>query len=259
LKKGEDLVSERFNSKKMALMSVFSVIYLILRMLPTFPMVGVGGAFFSISDVIAPIYGILLGPITGPMSIAIGTFLAIGLGKPAVFLGLDFLPAFMNALSLGLLIRKKWLFVVILNFILLIIFSIHPYTLLFVNIGIGGTGYAMPFAWMHMIAFLLLLSPLSKKAVIWISKSSTKMVWVGSIILFFIGTFIQHLTGNILFESILGMFLRTIPFEAFPPIWTTIFWLYPIERTTLIIISSIAGVFLIRSLIKINFERFNII
>ena len=250
------LTLKSLSNRKIALISVFSVIYLILRLLPTFPMVGMAGIFFSLADTIAPLYGILLGPYVGALSIVIGTFLAIGLGKPPVFLGLDFLPAFMNALALGFLIRKKWLFVIVLNFFLLLIFSLHPYTLFFVKIPLGDMTFSLPFAWIHIIAFLVLLSPLSRWAVSWIEGSSTKFIWIGSVILFFIGTFIQHLTGNILFETILGMFLKSIPFEAFPTIWTAIFWIYPIERAILIIITSIIGIILIRSLRATSFKNF---
>ncbi len=162
----------------------------------------------------------------------------------------------MNALALGLLVRKKWLMVIALNFFLLLVFSIHPYTLFFVNTSVSEVEFSFPFAWMHTIAFLVLLSPLSRRSVLWIKDPSTKLMWVGTTILFFIGTFIQHLTGNILFETILGMFLNIIPYAAFPAIWTTIFWLYPIERTILIIASSIVGVIIIRSIRAMGFKNF---
>ena len=248
------MTSKYFSNNKIALASVFSVIYLILRLLPALPWVGVAGVFFSVSDVIAPVYGIMLGPYTGPLSIAIGTFLAIGLGKPPVFLGLDFLPAFFNAMALGFLVRRKWLFASIMNFFLLLIFCMHPYTLIFVNIPIGKSGLSLPLMWMHFIAFLILLSPLSRRAISWIKSPTTKFIWIGMFTLSIIGTFIQHLTGNILFETILGQLLGSIPNEAFPTIWTTIFWVYPIERTFLIITSSIIGTLLIKSLRTINLK-----
>lgn len=249
------LPSKYITNRKIALASVFSVLYLILRLLPTFPMVGMAGVFFSISDALAPIYGIILGPFTGPLSIAIGTFLAIGLGKPPVFLGLDFLPAFLNAMALGFLVRKKWIFTSIINLALLLIFYFHPYTLQFVNISISETNLSIPFAWMHILAFLVLLSPLSRKAVLWIKSSDAKLIWIGMLVLSFIGTFIQHLTGSILFETILGQLLNSIPYEAFRTIWTTIFWVYPIERIILIIVSSVIGSILIKSFKATNIKE----
>ena len=96
------------NTKAIAMIAIFAALYAALRIIPTVPMIGTG-ATFHLSDILAPLYGILLGPFVGGAAILIGTFAAIGLGSSMPFLGLDFLPAFVVAISLGLLVRKKWL------------------------------------------------------------------------------------------------------------------------------------------------------
>ena len=134
-------------TKTIATIAIFSALYAVLRILPTVPMVGVSGASFSVSDVLAPLYGILLGPYVGGATVILGTFLGMALGKPVVFLGLDFLPAFINVVALGLLVRRKFLPVLILNLALLVVFLVNPLTSIFISVG----GISIPFAWMHIV------------------------------------------------------------------------------------------------------------
>jgi hypothetical protein len=195
-------------------------------------MVGVAGAF-SLSDILAPIYGVILGPYVGGLSVILGTFLAMAMGKPVTFMFLDFLPATINAIALGLLIKRKWIPVILLNVILLLAFLLNPLTSLFIG--------PFPFAWVHILAFIFLLSPLSRKAIRWIETLNTIDVTKGLAIIAFIGTMMQHLTGNLLFEGVLGQLTGTIPAVAYPGIWSTIFLIYPWERLALIVFAVIIG------------------
>ena len=101
-----NLKSMSRNTKAIAAIAIFSALYAALRIIPTVPMIGTGTTF-HFSDILAPLLGILLGPYVGGISIIIGTFAAIGLGNPVTFFGLDFLPAFVVAVSLGLLVRRN--------------------------------------------------------------------------------------------------------------------------------------------------------
>ena len=77
-------------TKIIATIAVFSALYGVIRLVPLGPMIGLS-AYFSVSDSLAPLYGLLLGPFTGGISIIIGTALGWLIGKPVIFLGLDFL------------------------------------------------------------------------------------------------------------------------------------------------------------------------
>src|SRR3990170_7463451 len=190
----------KINTRQIALMAVFAALYTVLRLTQTIPMIGVQGGRFSLADIVAPLYGILLGPYLGGLSVILGTFLAIALGRPVSFMFLDFLPATINAISLGFLIRRKWLPVVILNAILLLLFLLNPLTSFFVEIPFVGTTILVPFAWMHIAAFLVLLSPLGRRAGQWVETLKPKIATAGLAILALIGTTMQHLMGNILYE-----------------------------------------------------------
>jgi Na+/phosphate symporter len=218
-------------------------------MIPTFAMVGVSGGTFSLSDAIAPLYGIVLGPFAGAISVILGTILAIAFGRPMIFLGLDFLPSAMDALVVGLVMRKKRLAAIILYFVFFIMFLANPYTAIFVPVSIpllNLNGFFF-YPWLHLIALVVLISPLSKKAAEWVNAGSLVNLAPGLLILSFIGALTQHLVGGLLYEMVLGMFLREAP-EVFRLVWNIVFWLYPFERAFIIVLSTVIGVPLIKAL-----------
>ena len=231
------------NTKAIASIAIFSALYAALRIIPTVPMIGTG-ATFHLSDILAPLFGILLGPYVGGISIIIGTFAAIGLGTPAPFFGWDFLPAFVVAVSLGFLVRRKWLPVVILNAALLVGYAVNPLTSNFISTPWG----TVPYLWMHLAAFIVLISPLGRKAGQWVGSAKASMVTAGFVILAFVGTMMQHLTGGILYEVVLGQITHSILPSAYPGTWNFVFWIYPWERLALIVGAVLVGVPVTRAL-----------
>jgi hypothetical protein len=229
-------------TKIIASIAVFSALYGVMRLVPLGPMIGLS-AYFSVSDSLAPLYGILLGPFTGGMSIIIGTVLGWLMGKPVSFLGLDFLPALVNTVAIGFLIKRKWAPVVVLNIVLLLVFVLNPLTTPFFG--------PVPFVWLHIVALLVLISPLGRNARRWVETLKPKFLIAGLATLAFVGTMMQHLTGNILTEVVLGQVVSSISPETFSTIiWPSAFLLYPWERLALVIISIVVGVPLIRTLKK---------
>ena len=234
-------------TKIIAIVSIFTALYAVLRIIPTVPMIGASGASFSLSDVVAPLYGIILGPYIGCLSVIIGSFIAF-FGKPPVFMGLDFLPATVAAFSVGLLIKRKWIYAIGLNFVLLAVFLIHPNTSVFVDYSMGSTTLTFPFAWLHVVALIVLISPLGRKVAQWVKTNNTTLITIGVAILFFVGTMMQHLMGNLLYETILAEPIGNIPVEYYPAKWLVVFPLYPIERLVLIIFGTIIGTSLLKVL-----------
>jgi hypothetical protein len=237
-------------TKIIALIAIFSALFGVLRRMDTIPMIGVQGAKFSLSDILPPIYGVVLGPFAGGISVIIGTFIGIAMGKPVTFLFLDFLPAFVNTIAAGLLVRRKWFPTVLLNITLLVVFLANPLTSIFITIN----GVAFPFAWLHILAFIALLSPLGRKTSQWIESLKPKLLTAGLATLAFVGTMMQHLMGNILYEVVLNQLYVAIgqqpiiPAAAYAANWAIVFFLYPWERLMLIILSVVVGVPLIKVL-----------
>lgn len=229
-------------TKIIAFLIVFSALYAVLRPVPLGPMIGLS-ANFSVSDFLAPLYGIILGPYVGGLSIVIGTFLGMVMGKAPVFLGLDFLPALVNTVAIGFLVKRKWAPVVVLNVALLFAFILNPLTSLFIG--------PFPFVWLHIVALLVLISPLGRNAEQWVETLRPKFLTAGLAILAFVGTMMQHLTGNILTEVVFGQVLGSITPDTFSTfIWPGAFLLYPWERVTLVLLSVVVGVPLVRTLKK---------
>ena len=243
-----NIIENAPKTKIIAIVSIFTALYAVLRIIPTVPMIGSSGNWFSVSDVISPIYGIILGPYIGGLSIILGTFLAMAMGRPVSFMFLDFLPATVAAVSLGFLIKRKWVPVIALNIVLLVAFLIHPSTSIFVNVPLSGTTLPLPFAWLHIVALAILVSPLGRKAAQWVSTLTATKIATGIAILVFIGTMMQHLTGNLLFETIMAQPIGGIPVEGYPDIWASIFFVYPVERIVLVIVATIIGTPLLRIL-----------
>ena len=233
----------RITTKQIALTAVFAAIYAVFRIIPTVPMIGAPGVTFSLSDILAPLYGIILGPYIGGLSVLIGTFTAMGVKAP-FFLGLDFLPGFINAVALGFLVRRKWLPVIALNIILLVAFVANPLTLVFVPLG----NFSFPFMWLHIVSLIVLISPLGLKAAKWVQTSKAKLAIAGFAILAFIGTMMQHLMGNILYENIFVYVTPIMTPEALTLKWQAIFFLYPWERLILVVLAVVVGLPLIRIL-----------
>ena len=236
-------------AKQIAFTAIFAAVYAVFRMIPTVPMIGVPGVTFSLSDILVPLFGIILGPYVGGFSVLIGTFVAMPV-KPPIFLGLDFLPAFINAVALGFLVRRKWISIITLNVILLFAFALNPLTLLIVNVPFGSTNIAFPFIWVHVIALIVLISPLSLKATKWVEQSKATLAIAGFTVLAFIGTMMQHLMGNILYENIFVYVTNFMTPESLALRWQAVFFLYPIERLILVILAVLVGLPLIRALRK---------
>lgn len=237
---------ERLRIKDLMLTIVFAVVYSGLRLVPTFPIVGAPGAFFASSDILAPIYGVVLGPAVAPLSVTLGTFLSFAFGRAPIFLGLDFLPAAANAAVVGMLMKGRRGLPIACYAIALALFSLHPYTSFLIRL--PSSGVAVPFAWMHFLGLAILISPLSRKAAGWAKASTATRLFPAVAILAFIGTLVQHSVGSLLFETILGSYMAVIKPEAFPTIWAAVFYLYPVERASIVLLASLVGTGLIKAL-----------
>jgi len=228
------------NTKAIAATAIFAALYAVVKLIPLGPMIGLSGPF-SVADCLVPIYAILLGPYVGGASVILGTFLSFGFGRPVNFLGLDFLPAFINVVAIGLIMKKKWIPAIILNVALLAIFIVNPLTTLFIG--------SVPFFWLHIVALAVLISPLGYKAPDWIKTLKPAYIAVGLAILAFVGTMMQHLTGNILTEVVSTQLIGAItPQTLTTIIWPASFVVYPVERTLLVILSVVIGVPMIKAL-----------
>ncbi|MCS7116490.1 MAG: hypothetical protein NZ896_03365, partial [Nitrososphaerales archaeon] len=138
---------------------------------------------------------------------------------------------------------------------ILILYAIHPLSLLIVELPLHGN-ILVPYNWLHLISFLILISPLGRSSVSWIKEGSTVRVAQGIFTLSLIGTMVQHLTGSIIFETVFGLILQVIKTETWPKLWTAVFYVYPFERFTIILLTTALGTPLLKAIrslkIRIN-------
>jgi hypothetical protein len=216
------------------LAATFAAVFGLLRLMPISVIIGGSGRVFSTTEFVAPLLGIMLGPYVGSVAAVIGTFLGIMFTGRINFFGLDFLPSMMNALVLGILMRRRKIFAVTLYSALIVLFLVHPSTLHFVSVPVSGSTITVPFIWLHIITWILLLSPLSMKSIEWILGGSERKRVAAACFLSLIGTTAQHLTGTLLFASMAVPLMGMAP-KALVATWTAVFYTYPLERLVVIL------------------------
>ena len=232
----KEATQQSSKSKQVTLAAVFAAVYLILRIVPTFSMIGVSGQFTS-GDFLLTTIAAVAGLWSGAVAVVVGTVLAYAV-RPPLFFGLDFLPGLVNVLIAALLISGRRRIAQAIYVTVLALFLLSPYTLFY--------GYDhVPYVWLHVVAFALLLSPAAARIPSWIKQGGYRAV-AGFACLAFVGTMAQHLTGGLLFELSLGVVGGMGP-AGFAGIWRIIFFAYPIERLVIVTISTILAVAIFRS------------
>ena len=175
---------------------------------------------------VAPIIGILLEPAYGTVAVFIGTMIAsLEPGNPLKFYGLDFLPGALNVTLVSLAFRGRKVEATLMFLLMIGLFIINPYTRLFIGSGLDSP--PIPYLWMHLLALLVLISPLTSNLKTKLTSSNYRSVLISVAALALAGTMIEHLTGGVLFASVVG--------KGAIAAWPTIFLAYPVERIVLLV------------------------
>lgn len=233
-------------SRRITIAAVFAALYFVLRSLPNpipflFQMVGISGRFTA-GDFILTTVALVGGVWGGTLSVLVGTVLAYPVNGP-VFFGLDFLPGVMNIAVTGLVLEDHRRIAQGIFITVLFMFLVSPYSLLF------GFGY-VPFVWLHILALVVLLSPVVAIVPDWIVRNDSRQL-LAIAILAFVGTMAQHLTGGLLYEMAVGVVEGNSP-SVLMGYWRIVFWLYPLERVLLTIISTIISVGALRAIRRLG-------
>lgn len=218
-------------TRQITLAAVFAIVYFILRSVPTFSMIGVSGQFTA-GDFLLTTIALVGGLWSGTVAVLVGTIIAYPV-MPPIFFGLDFLPGVVNVFVAALLISGRHRIAQAFYVLFLVGFLVSPYSIFY--------GYDhIPYAWLHLVALMVLLSPAASRIPAWLNKGG----YFGAVAiatLAFVGTMMQHLVGGILFEIVLG-FVGGVSPAKFAHIWQGLFFLYPEERLIILAISTILAV-----------------
>lgn len=238
-----DLLKKRL----VPLTATFAAIYGTLRLVPISVWVGGSGRVFTATEFIAPLLGIVLGPYAGSVAGVLGTFVGIVFTGRTNFFGLDFLPVAANALILGFIIRKRVGLSALLYSVLLALFFVHPSTPHFISVPLTGEGVQVPFVWLHIVMWILMLSPLSRKIGEWLAGQEIPKATTAAFLLSLIGTTAQHLAGTLLFASMAVPLMGITP-EALNVTWVAVFYVYPAERMIIVVAATVVTVAMVRAL-----------
>jgi len=219
------LHSRRFDTRKLALTATLAGIYAVFRLIPLSKFVGLPGTLTA-SGMAVPILALLLDPALGILAIIIGT--VIGFVSPnnlVRFAGLDFLPGAVNLLIVSLAIRGRRGMTSLLFLGIILAFIATPHTTVFVGSDLWSP--PLPYFWLHLAAFFLLISPLSKNIPVRLSSERYRDVVIAIATVAFAGTMAEHLTGGVLF----AVFYPSLAEAS----WRFIYfpW-YPIERAVMV-------------------------
>lgn len=215
----------RSTLRKLTLTASLAAVYTVFRAIPISKLIGISGTITA-AGMVAPIIGILLEPAYGTVAVFIGTMIAsLEPGNPLKFYGLDFLPGALNVTIVSLAFRGRKIEATLMFLVMLGLFVINPYTRLFVGSGLDSP--PIPYLWMHLVALVVLLSPLTSNLKTKLTSNNYRSALVAVAALAFAGTMIEHLTGGVLFASIVG--------KGAVAAWPVIFLAYPVERTVLLV------------------------
>ena len=211
--------------KKLTLTASLAAAYTIFRAIPISRLIGISGSITA-AGMIAPVIGILLEPAYGVAAVFTGTMIASFLPwNPLKFYGLDFLPGALNVLLVSLAVRGRRTEATMMFLIIIGLFIINPFTSTFV--GIPFVSPPLPYYWLHLAALIVLVTPLAGNLFAKLVSARYRSLAIAVLILGFTGTMIEHLTGGILFASVVGAGARKA--------WPAIFVVYPIERAVLVL------------------------
>ena len=221
-----------------AAVAVLAAVYAVLGLMPISRLVGIS-SFITMREAVSPLIGMILGP-SGGVAVIIGVVLDFGLGRPVVFLGLDFLVDLAAAVTAGLAFTGRRKAAVLLPTALIVAFLLSPASAGFVSVG----GISIPFVWMHLTSVGALASALYLESKGRVSRLGP--AFVGATM--FAATMAGHITGGILTEYVYlsqGTLFGSSTVGAY---WTTVFFLYPIERAFLTVVGTAVSVPVLRAL-----------
>ncbi len=206
-----------------ALTGVFAALHLVISLIPYSIVLGTTG-IISLGIISGPLIGFILGPIYGPISVLMGSYLAIMLDPAIAVIG-PFTPLATGAgaLAAGGLRTRRVLPVLAVYLASLVAFLVGP---------LGGIAY--PFLLPHIVSLsiiILLLHPNLTSRMPWETGNNTNGLSKGLKIypLSFVAVMVDNAVGN----SLAAMYFIHIigaDVTAMTGIFLGVLFLYPVER-----------------------------
>lgn len=217
-----------------AIIAAWASFIAISGLLPVLPVFGTG-ATFSLADSIVVLGGVLFGPIAGAIAAATGGFIGQLLApQSAVFGVITFVCPTIAALIAGLLMKRKWAYVIGIFVILTILWFLLP---------LGRDAWFVPAV--NIGITLILIVPAATWGVNQISSKDPKKMFIGVSLISFIGAQASSALGN----------LMALPMFALPrEVWLGVLPIMTPQRILFGILAAVIGVPLLLGLPKIGVQ-----
>lgn len=212
-----------FDTKKLTLVALLAAVYALGSFLPGFPMIGVSGSTIDITRSLEMGYGILLGPVFGPMAAFLGA--VVGKTLTGGGFGMFFTPlAPVSAFVAAALSRKR-------------VFGVEGWmaasavlAVLIAAFYATGLGITIPFYPILHVAGLVSVLVLRGRIANYVQSDDRTKLSLGVVLCSFPATMAGHMLGNIIFAALLG---------PDPLFLMSILTITAVERITLTILSTI--------------------
>lgn len=235
----------RFKTKDLALVIVFAALYAVLSVIPLFPVIGIGGKYFTVAVVMAPLVGLIIGPYLGALAASIGGFIAWSLTQFGPLFAFSFVPGAATAFCSGYLNRKGWKRLALIYFFLFLALEFYP--------TIGPMWLYPQYIWFHLLGLIVLIFQTRLKNIKHLSQQDFLLelsLEVGTIS--FVATLFGHMIGGLLYNAI--YFPEFPNVDYWRSLWQVLVVVYPLERTIVVVISILIGAPLIKTLRAHGFE-----
>jgi len=237
MKGGGSMFSSKLSARDVTLLTSFTASYVVLYILPVFPIIGLPGAAIPAAAIMAPVTGMLIGPFLGATSAILGGLISFFIGRFSI---VSIFATGIASLYSGLLYAGKRKICIYLYILLLIAFGAYPY--------IGPFWLYPQLTWFQVIVLLILLTPLSSRA---IEEARTltgyRKDFPHLFTIFLISTMAGQIAGSLAFEIIFWpAFIGGV--EAWRGIWNAVAWIYPIERIIISLLATIISIPLFKAL-----------
>ena len=233
------MIRARSRSRYVASAAVFAALYAVLGLVPVSAYVGIS-SFLSFREILAPLAGLIFGPLTGGLAMIIGGILDIGLRGTTNFDFLDFVPDLVAAVTAGLCFTGRRKLALVLPIGFTVVYTLDPLSADFVSVG----GVPVPFAWMHLLSFAALGVVLVLEGSGRLRRMSTLFISV----VVFASTMAAHMAGNVLYENIYVRVNHVFSAQALQANWVLIFSLYPVERVFFTVAGIVVALPVLRAL-----------
>ncbi|MCD6530276.1 ECF transporter S component [Candidatus Bathyarchaeota archaeon] len=224
-------------ARRVAFTCIFAAVYAILSSWSLFPVIGAPGKFITLSSMVAPLMGMLLGPKVGLAATSIGGFLTSITGNMGAFGPLSFVPGASSALFSGLIREGRRGEASALYSASLAVFMFYPNS--------GPVWTFPPFLWLQLSCLVLILSPILPKVRVFLNGHDGRRLMLAVAYVAFTSTLFGHVVGSLMFEAMFnGSFTRC----GWRLLWQSLTFVYPIERCIITASSTLIGFPLIKTL-----------